>query len=86
MNNVIWTLDCSECAREIAAHHYSPDVRSRAEEIYRGARVGQTLTPLNIEFVTSMRSRFDPFTGHDASKAAQVAFERAWGATWDAAR
>jgi hypothetical protein len=85
MTNVTWTRECSECAREVAAHHYSPDVRSRAEEIYRGARIGQTLTPLNVEFITAMRSRFDPFIS-DPSKSAQAAFERAWSAAWDAAK
>jgi hypothetical protein len=83
--NPIWTAQLREAARQISISHRNRDIRSRAQEIWAGARVGSILTDLNIEFITAMRSRFDPY-GDSASCATETAFNLAWSDAWDAAK
>ena len=81
----IWTEACRDAVRVVAGFHNSADVRSRAGEILAGARIGQTLTPMNVEFIGAMRSRFDG-RGDADSVAAERGFELAWAAAYAAAK
>jgi hypothetical protein len=83
-----WTAELRETATALAAGHRNADLKSRADEIARGAKVGSTLSAMNVEFVTAMRSRFGGFRiADDAAEDARLEreFDAAWGRAWDKA-
>ena len=81
---VIWTAELRDAALAVATEHSSQDVRSRASEIARGARVGETLTPMNCEFIAALRSRFSG-SGSIIARETEQAFDARWGTAWEAA-
>ena len=84
---VIWTAELATASREIADLHPNPGLQMRASEIANGAVVGELLTPINVEFVCALRSRFGVGIESDEPdvRVAERAFEAAWGTAWDAA-
>lgn len=85
MTNPVWTPELRATCGDLVTRHHSADVVSRAREIWHGANVGQKLSAMNVEFITSMRSRFGDQRDL-ISPALERAFDAAWGAAWDAAK
>ena len=77
---VTWTAALRAACQEIAENGSTADLRSRADEIARGARPGAILTPMNVEFVSAMRSRFG--CGGIVASEAEQAFDARWATAW----
>jgi hypothetical protein len=80
---IIWTAELRATCGEIVTRHHNSDIVSRAHEIWHGAKVGAKLSPMNVEFVTSMRSRF--CAADAADRQVEHNFNAAWGDAYDAA-
>lgn len=83
--NPTWTQALRNATGVIATSPAaSADLRSRAQEIYNGAKVGAQLSDMNVEFIAAMRSRFK-FSYSAGPESPGALFDRLWGEAWNAA-
>lgn len=81
---IIWTAELAGAALAVAresdnsAWANTPDVRDRAAEIARYAKVGQALEPHQVDFVQALRSRLGE------APVSHRQFDSAWGIAWNA--